>query len=67
MEGFYIVRAIVCAKVKVTRIAHRDQQSYFGILLDDNKTIIIGSQFADFITMGRKSMCPSLILGKRRK
>lgn len=36
MEGFYIVRAIVCAKVKVTRIAHRDQQSYFGILLDDN-------------------------------
>lgn len=36
MEGFYIVRAIVCAKVKVTRVAHRDQQSYFGILLDDN-------------------------------
>lgn len=36
MEGFHIVRAIVCAKVKVTRIAHRDQQSYFGILLDDN-------------------------------
>jgi hypothetical protein len=36
MEGFYIVRAIVCAKVKVTRVAHRDQQTYFGILLDDN-------------------------------
>jgi hypothetical protein len=36
MEGFYIVRAIVCSKVKVTRIAQRDQQSYFGILLDDN-------------------------------
>ena len=36
MEGFYIVRAIVCAKIKVTRVAHRDQQSYFGILLDDN-------------------------------
>jgi len=36
MEGFYIVRAIVCAKVKVARVAHRDQQSYFGILLDDN-------------------------------
>lgn len=36
MEGFYIVRAIVCARVKVTRVAHRDQQSYFGILLDDN-------------------------------
>jgi hypothetical protein len=36
MEGYYIVRAIVCAKVKVTRVAHRDQQTYFGILLDDN-------------------------------
>jgi predicted type IV restriction endonuclease len=36
MDGFYIIRAIVCAKVKVTRVAHRDQQSYFGILLDDN-------------------------------
>jgi hypothetical protein len=36
MEAFYIVRAIVCAKVKVNRIVHRDQQSYFGILLDDN-------------------------------
>jgi predicted type IV restriction endonuclease len=36
MEGFYIVRAIVCAKVKVQRVTHRDQQSYFGILLDDN-------------------------------
>lgn len=36
MEAFYIVRAILCAKLKVTRVAHRDQQSYFGILLDDN-------------------------------
>lgn len=36
MEGFYIVRAIVCSKVKVNRLFHRDQQSYFGILLDDN-------------------------------
>jgi hypothetical protein len=36
MEGFYIVRAILCAKVKVTRVAYRDQQTYFGILLDDN-------------------------------
>lgn len=36
LEGFYIVRAIVCSKVKVTRVAQRDQQSYFGILLDDN-------------------------------
>jgi len=36
LDAFYIVRAILCAKVKVARIAHRDQQSYFGILLDDN-------------------------------
>lgn len=36
MEGFYIVRAIMCVKIKVHRIVHRDQQSYFGILLDDN-------------------------------
>jgi len=35
-EGFYIVRAIACARVKVARVSHRDQQSYFGILLDDN-------------------------------
>lgn len=36
LDAFYIVRAIVCAKVNVARIAHRDQQSYFGVLLDDN-------------------------------
>lgn len=36
MEAFYIVRAILCAKVNVARIIHRDTQSYFGILLDDN-------------------------------
>jgi hypothetical protein len=36
MEAFYIVRAILCSKVQVARIANRDQQSYFGILLDDN-------------------------------
>ena len=36
MEAFYVVRAILCSKIKVTRVVHRDQQSYFGILLDDN-------------------------------
>jgi hypothetical protein len=36
LDAFYIVRAIACSKVKVNRISHRDQQSYFGILLDDN-------------------------------
>ncbi len=36
LEGFQIVRAIICQKVKPNRIAHRDTKSYFGILLDDN-------------------------------
>lgn len=36
MEAFYIIRAIVCAKINVERVVKRDQQSYFGILLDDN-------------------------------
>jgi len=36
MEAFYIVRAILCAKINVSRIALRDNQSYCGILLDDN-------------------------------
>jgi hypothetical protein len=36
MEGFHIVRAILRAKVDVSRIAARDVKSYFGVLLDDN-------------------------------
>lgn len=36
LEGFNIVRAIVRKKVAVDRIAARDTQSYFGVLLDDN-------------------------------
>ncbi len=36
MEGYYIVKAILRDLVDVRRIVHRDQQSYFGILLDDN-------------------------------
>lgn len=36
MEAFYIIRAILCVKVNVSRIVNRDQQSYFGVLLDDN-------------------------------
>jgi predicted type IV restriction endonuclease len=41
MEAFYIIRAILRSKVKVNRVKHRDAQSYFAILLDDNnrKTI----------------------------
>jgi len=36
MEGFRIVVAILRRKLTVDRIYHRDTQSYFGILLDDN-------------------------------
>lgn len=36
MEGFYIVKAICRQVVDPNRIAHRDAQTYFAILLDDN-------------------------------
>jgi hypothetical protein len=36
LQGYYIVKAIVCAVMDAERIAYRDTQSYFGILCDDN-------------------------------
>jgi hypothetical protein len=36
LDGFYIVRAILHEVVDVSRVVHRDNKSYFGILLDDN-------------------------------
>lgn len=41
LEGFIIVKTILRQKISATRITHRDAQSYFAILLDDNnrKTI----------------------------
>lgn len=41
LEAFMIVKTILRQKIPVGRIAHRDAQSYFAILLDDNnrKTI----------------------------
>lgn len=36
MEGFQIVKAILREKIPSERIAHRDTQSYFGVLLDNN-------------------------------
>ncbi|MEM9142045.1 MAG: type I restriction endonuclease [Bacteroidota bacterium] len=36
MEGYRIVVAILRRVLPISRIAHRDTQSYFGILLDDN-------------------------------
>ena len=36
IEGYHIVRALLRKDIDPERIVHRDQQSYFGILLDDN-------------------------------
>ncbi|MGJ1265064.1 type I restriction endonuclease [Sphingobacterium spiritivorum] len=36
MEAFQIVKAILREKISSERIAHRDTQSYFGVLLDNN-------------------------------
>ncbi|MCD8177827.1 MAG: restriction endonuclease, partial [Tannerellaceae bacterium] len=37
LQGFYIVRSILYGEIDdIERIQHRDTQSYFGILLDDN-------------------------------
>ncbi|HZH98891.1 MAG TPA: type I restriction endonuclease [Fimbriimonadaceae bacterium] len=36
LEAYYIVKAILRDVVDVRRVNHRDQKSYFGILLDDN-------------------------------
>lgn len=35
-EAFYIIKAIVGARVKASRIYMRDKETYCGILLDDN-------------------------------
>ncbi|WP_020681394.1 hypothetical protein [Marinobacterium rhizophilum] len=37
LEGYHRVRAILREVVDVDRIVSRDTQSYFGVLLDDNK------------------------------
>jgi hypothetical protein len=36
LEGYRVVVAILRRKLDIERIVHRDTQSYFGILLDDN-------------------------------
>lgn len=36
MDSYYIVKNILREVIDVSRVAHRDTQSYFGILLDDN-------------------------------
>ncbi len=36
IEGYRVVRAIVCSEVPATRVVGRDTKTYFGVLLDDN-------------------------------
>ena len=36
VEAYHIVRSIVRTRILPSRIIHRDNQTYFGILLDDN-------------------------------
>lgn len=36
LEGYYIVRSMLRPHVEAHRIVHRDAQTYFAILLDDN-------------------------------
>ena len=50
-EGFMIVKTILRQKTKVNRIAFRDAQSYFAILLDDNN---------------RKTICRLYLSGSKR-
>ena len=35
-EGFFIVKSILRTKFNSARLTHRDTQSYFGVLIDDN-------------------------------
>lgn len=51
MEGFYIVKSILRKRVDSNRIAYRDAQSYFAILLDDNN---------------RKTICRLYLNGNRK-
>ncbi|WP_343700146.1 type I restriction endonuclease [Chitinophaga sp.] len=50
-EGYMIVKTILRQKIKPVRIAFRDAQSYFAILLDDNN---------------RKTICRLYLNGSRR-
>lgn len=36
LDGYRIVRAIVCSEVPANRVFARDTKTYFGVLLDDN-------------------------------
>ncbi|MCT4665655.1 MAG: type I restriction enzyme HsdR N-terminal domain-containing protein [Flavobacteriales bacterium] len=52
LEGFQIVKAILRQKISSNQIAHRDTQSYFGILFEDNN---------------RKPICRLYVEGERKR
>src|SRR5450756_140727 len=37
LEGYRIVRAIVCAEVSASRVIGRDSRTYFAVILDNNR------------------------------
>jgi len=37
LESFYIIKSLLREVITPSRLAHRDTESYFGVLLDDNK------------------------------
>jgi len=51
LEAFMIVKTILRQKIKANRVVHRDSQSYFAILLDDNN---------------RKTICRLYLSGSRK-
>jgi len=36
MEGYYIIKSILRKDLDISKVVHRDTQSYFGVLYDDN-------------------------------
>jgi hypothetical protein len=61
LEGFFIVKSIIRQIVDPTRVVHRDTQSYFGILLDDNNRKPVcrlhfnrGQKYVGILDQGKK-------------
>ncbi len=51
LEGFQIIRALLCRHVEVNRIVYRDTQSYFSVLLDNTN---------------RKTICRLFLEGRKK-
>ena len=62
MESYFIVKSILRSNVDIARVVHRDTQTYFGILLDDNNR----NQYAECTLMEYlKSMLQRLMKMKK--